>query len=867
MFQRLLFIGLLLAGFYAASAQTDLIISEINYNNPGTDSLEFIELYNKGNAAIDLTGYSFSRGVEYNFPNISLDAGSTLVIALDSAAMQRQFGITARQWDNGALVNGGEQITLVDASSNVVDAVEYDNNFPWPVQAGGEGSSLVLCDLNADNSLSESWYPSFDDTGVDISGTSILASPGSTPSCSITPYVSFNFSETTVNEDEGAFFIQVVTYRGSGNGSEATTLDVGVDVASTATQGSDFTLPSMSIDIPDNAIEDTLLFEFVVVDDTDEEPVEIAGLTLSVGSSTLTRIYPNGGSHMVTINDNDRPLERKMIITGIFDSQPAGAGAKGVELYVLEDIDDIGNYGLGSANNGLGTDNEEFSFPAGVSATAGDCIYITDDQADFEAFFGFAADYESGAMSINGDDAIELFENSQVIDVFGDINMDGSGEVWDYLDGWAYRRSGTTADGSTFNPDNWQYSGVGALLGFATNAATGNPMPICAYSVTPPSELIAVDDEGNTPFETEINIAVLSNDVLPNSVTSLRLIAPPPLGSASIVPTNVLRYTPPQAFCGQDVVSYEVCDAFSCDTAVVRINVGCEPEFPLYDIDLITSDDNDDGITDSLGATCTLKGIVHGVDLRGGPGVQFTMIDATGGIAVFDFDIEYYEVTEGDEVTISGTIGNFNGLAQMLPDTIIRNSQGNSLVNPMSVTELSERTESELVTIGFVSIVDSSEWTPGAGSGFNVRFANQDQDTFLVRIDNDIDLFNETTIPGAIYFITGIGGQFDTDNPPTGGYQLLPRYARDISPVTSVVDRSLGQQVRFFPNPANEVIWIESQVDLDDVIISNVLGQEMIRVQEPSTFQEIIVSGLPTSIYTITFRKGNRIWSDRVVIE
>ena len=52
----------------------------------------------------------------------------------------------------------------------------------------------------------------------------------------------------------------------------------------------------------------------------------------------------------------------------------------------------------------------------------------------FEDFFGFAPDYTSNAASINGDDAIELFENGVVVDVFGDINrrwsVEQPGTMW-----------------------------------------------------------------------------------------------------------------------------------------------------------------------------------------------------------------------------------------------------------------------------------------------------------------------------------------------------------------------------------------------------------------------------------------------------
>ena len=63
--------------------------------------------------------------------------------------------------------------------------------------------------------------------------------------------------------------------------------------------------------------------------------------------------------------------------------------------------------------------------------------------AGFTNFFGFAPNYSSFALGINGDDAVELFKNGSVVDVFGDINVDGSGQAWDYLDGWAYRNTGS----------------------------------------------------------------------------------------------------------------------------------------------------------------------------------------------------------------------------------------------------------------------------------------------------------------------------------------------------------------------------------------------------------------------------------------
>ena len=39
-----------------------------------------------------------------------------------------------------------------------------------------------------------------------------------------------------------------------------------------------------------------------------------------------------------------------------------------------------------------------------------------------------------------------------VIDTFGDINVDGTGEGWEYTDGWAYRTGNTS---TSFTLSDW----------------------------------------------------------------------------------------------------------------------------------------------------------------------------------------------------------------------------------------------------------------------------------------------------------------------------------------------------------------------------------------------------------------------------
>jgi len=169
-----------------------------------------------------------------------------------------------------------------------------------------------------------------------------------------------------------------------------------------------------------------------------------------------------------------------IVLTGVFDGPLSGGVPKAIELYVINDVADLSEYGVGSANNGGGTDGEEFTLSG--SATAGDYIYIASESTGFTSYFGFAPTFTSGAMSINGDDAIELFFQGAVADIYGDINVDGSGQPWDYLDGWAYRLDNTGPDGSTFQIGNWDISGINVNDGQTSNSTAPNPWPIGTYS-------------------------------------------------------------------------------------------------------------------------------------------------------------------------------------------------------------------------------------------------------------------------------------------------------------------------------------------------------------------------------------------------
>ncbi len=375
----------------------------------------------------------------------------------------------------------------------------------------------------------------------------------------------------------------------------------------------------------------------------------------------------------------------------------------------------------------------------------------------------------------------------------------------------------------------------------------------------------ANDDAVNLPIDATSSIDVLANDELPNPITTLMIINAATGGMATANGTTDITYTSTMGFCGNDSFTYEICDGTNCDTATVNITIDCPPSYPLYTIGAVTGDSDGDFVPDSLGVTCEVTGVVHNPDFRGGAGYTFTIIGADGnGIAVFDFDdvSGYTDPVEGDELTLQGEIGQFNGLIQFRPVSITTNSSGNALVTPTDVTTLGEETESQLVRMENMSLVDPTQWL-GGGSSFNVDITDG-TNTFAMRIENESELSTQTAITG-IFNVTGIGGQFDTEDPRDGDYQIFPRYLTDIEEVISTVNPDLAEKIKLQPNPVSELLQVKSEIQLDHIIISNMLGQQVTELRQPNLNETINVNNWQSGVYVITFVTGDEIWTSQFV--
>jgi len=164
------------------------------------------------------------------------------------------------------------------------------------------------------------------------------------------------------------------------------------------------------------------------------------------------------------------------------DMPTGGSTGKAIHVRALQNISDLSIYGIGIANNGGGTDGQEYTFPS-INLNTGDEVIVCRDTAAINSYFVGCNPFnlvlldDQAVITQNGDDAIELFENGIVIETFGDINVDGTGEPWEYKDSWAYK----DASGSvTFNGLNWVMGGVDCTDGSTTSISSNCPYPYCS---------------------------------------------------------------------------------------------------------------------------------------------------------------------------------------------------------------------------------------------------------------------------------------------------------------------------------------------------------------------------------------------------
>lgn len=144
-----------------STSVTKILISEVYYDTIGTDSKEeYIELYNPGSTAVDLSGWQLKDNVgTYTIPQGTvINATGFLIIARNSAGFNALFGFNP---DVSGLTlslgNSGDQVALYNTTGSQIDFVAWENYVAgWSITAK-TGQVITRITLTVDTDTVNDW--------------------------------------------------------------------------------------------------------------------------------------------------------------------------------------------------------------------------------------------------------------------------------------------------------------------------------------------------------------------------------------------------------------------------------------------------------------------------------------------------------------------------------------------------------------------------------------------------------------------------------------------------------------------------------------------------------------------------------------
>lgn len=139
----------------------NVIINEIMYRAPkDLTELEYVELWNTSADPVDISGWRI-KGV-----GLTISAGTVLqpneffVASRNADLFERIYKQTPDAVFDKSLSNGGERLSLINATGEILESVKYDDKAPWPLSADGQSASLERISTLQTANSEHNWAPS-----------------------------------------------------------------------------------------------------------------------------------------------------------------------------------------------------------------------------------------------------------------------------------------------------------------------------------------------------------------------------------------------------------------------------------------------------------------------------------------------------------------------------------------------------------------------------------------------------------------------------------------------------------------------------------------------------------------------------------
>ncbi len=445
----------------------------------------------------------------------------------------------------------------------------------------------------------------------------------------------------------------------------------------------------------------------------------------------------------------------------------------------------------------------------------------------------------SNSAPLTSTDIITLYNGTTLVDVF-------SWGTFQYKDQSFYRKL-SVGPNATWTLAEWDST---------TNTAVDNALPNTierlgyhGVSSVAPVLIITSPANSSTIYSADVNIVLSTTNFILGTNGQAKYIVDggaPSLTSASPISLTSLA-------AGPHTVSVELVDMSGvslapivADTVTFTINLTPPVVTPIYDIQYTTLPSGATQIDTTTAKTTT--GLVT-AKFTSGYFIQ-AGTNPWNGLYVYDFA---HSPALGDSILVTGMVSEYKLNTELKTITYFYViSSGNTLPVPIDVTTASVKTEQYegmlvKITDATCTVVNPTGWWKVV----------QGSDT--CEIGKLMYPFPGAVV-GNYYTITGVVEYYY-------GFQVDPRFAAD------VIDHGVGiseneiNNISIYPNPVSDMLTIANIKGIDQVNISNILGETITAYNISGNTLKINTGKLQSGIYFITFVKDNTISGTRKFIK
>ncbi len=866
---------LVLISLIKLEAKAQLIINEVLYDPSNTGLVgdangdgvysqtqdEFIEFFNTGLTNLNVSGYeiwddTLVGSMVYKIPNGTIIPPRGALVIFGGGTPIGLFGNALVLADTGAsglnLNNTGEKITIKNSN----------------------GVSILFFDSDAlSNNPDESYTRNPDITGNFVQHSTINVRKFS-PGTDING-VAFNNSLS-----------RLVTFKVDMN--QYNTNYTGVSIAGNFNNWCNSCTPMQDLDndglweVTIQLSKDTIDYKFVVDTITQENFTSLSPCTkLTNGIISRYSIIKSDSTFKSVCFETCTQCSNGLSLKGITDFRTSAGGSSGKTIHLVADsnISNLSIYGLGVANNGAGSNGQEYRFPPIYVSKGSNILLVRDTTAiasyfnDCWPLFNIILLDTTGTVSQNGNDAVELFKVKEVVETFGDVNVNGTGKPWEYTGSWAYKD----------NLGNWTYGALNCTDSSSTIFSSKCVYPICT--------------------DLKVKSIVISGENNVNSITqnggTLKMIA-------SVLPLNAKDTTvtwsvtnPGVATINSNGILTAIANGNSVVTATandgsgifatknISISGQIVPSILVSSVN-ISSQDNLRSITEPNGTLNFFTNILpkNATDTTVNWDVDnknIATISKTGTLTALDNGTVKVKATSNDgslksdsiTITISGqifkvssikisTVGNLvsitkpRGTLAMIANILPKNASDTSIIWTVNNSSIATISSSGLLTAinnGIVKVTAKANDGSNVSDSITITISSQNIKVTSLKIFTSGNVLTISEPNETLNFFTDVLPKnaedtsviWTTDKPniaTINSLGLLTAKANGIVKVKATTNDGSGKsdslnivisnqtivkelsknQIKIFPNPSNKIIYIESELKVSDFKIKNIYG-------------------------------------------